>query len=331
MARQRVGARAAWHHVMNHGVSGRCVFPSPRDIAEFVRLLDEMSREFLVEIHAYCVLGSHYHLLLRATKGDVVRAMRHLDGTYAHRFHGRHDTDGPLFRGPHRALLVRANRHLLEVSRYIHLNPVEAGLVSRAEEWPHSSFRAYLDPAAAPRWLRTAVILGAFGSIGARRSYRRFVHAGIDPGTRDFYGRTRLRPVLAGDDFREEVLCRASSAPQGASREFFDHRLPGGPVTLSAMARAVSEEFGAPGGGLRLSPRGRTTAGALARGALVHAARRLAGYRLGEIAAWLGYSSRAGALRAAIRFQEAAESDPALAEQLASVVKRLEAGPSSRT
>lgn len=262
---------------MNRGASGRCLFPSPDDVALFLKLLAVLSERPLLEIHAYCVMGNHYHLLVRTSESDLDRAMDHLEGLYTRRFHRRHGTQGVLLRGRYRAIAVLPHRHLVNVSRYIHRNPVEAGLAARPEDWPHSSFRAYLNPAGAPSWLRTAAILGRFGSIGARENYRRFVDGGIDLGT----------------------------------------------VPLSTIARAVSEEFGVPETGLKPSARGQKRTLALARGALVHSARRL-GHRLREISGWIGYKSYEGATRAAIRFQEAAQSDSALARRLDSVMERLE-------
>lgn len=165
----RLGLDASWCHVMNRGAPARSPFPTRDDVAEFLGRVARLCERSLVEVHGYCVMDSHYHLLLRARERGLARLMRHLES-------------GCAFRGPTRVVLIRAKRQLLQVSRYIHLNPVEAGLAARPEDWPHSSFRAYLDPVDAPPWLRTSAILGAFGSIGARHRYRRFVEAGIDLG-----------------------------------------------------------------------------------------------------------------------------------------------------
>lgn len=327
----RIRFQGAWYHVMNRGAARREVFPASEDVADFLMLLGELVAQFLVEVHGYCVMGNHYHVLLRTPQVNLDRAMRHLDGVYAQRFHRRHGTDGPLFRGRYLAVLVQADRHLVHVSRYIHLNPVEAGLASRAEDWPHSSLRGYVDPARGPRWLRTSAVLGHFGSIGARQRYRQFVAAGIDPGTRDFYGRSRLRPVLGEDDFREEILRRAAALPPDAEREVPDQRLLAGPpVPLATVASAIGEAWGI---GAPALHRGSSAAGrsvGTARGAFVHAARRLGGHRLREIAAWLGYRSYTSVAKAAMRFRQAADESPDLRLRLAAVIEALEA-PRKRT
>ncbi len=292
------------------------------DVDDFKALLAELDERFRVEVHAYCLMGNHYHVLLRTPDANLSRVMRHLDGAYTQRFHRRRGTDGPLFRGRYHAVLVQADRHLLQVSRYIHLNPVEAGLVTRAEDWPHSSFRGYLDPVRAPRWLRTSAVLGHFGSIGTRQQYRRFVAMGLDPGTRDFYGRTRLSPVLGGDDFRERVRLEATAVDPEIAREIPELReLARTP--LATIGKELAEEFGMRPDALRVRPGRATRIEALARGAFVHAARRLGGWRLREIAAWLGYRSYASAAKAAVRFQVLAREDPGLVTRLASVSARL--------
>lgn len=317
----RIRFQGTWYHVMNRGAARREVFPSREDVTDFVNLLGEIVEGFPVEIHGYCVMGGHYHVLLRTPEAILDCAMRHLDGVYTRGFHQRHGTDGSLFREPHRAVIVKAGRHLVQVSRYIHLNPVEAGLAARAEDWPYSSLRGYLDPTRGPRWLRTSAVLGQFGPIGARQRYRQFVAAGIDPGTRDIYGRARLRPVLGEDEFREEILRRAGLLPHHVEHEDPDLRwLAGSPVPLATIARAIGEAWGIDADALRCGSRASSRPFGTARGAFVHAARRLGRHRLREIAAWLGYSSHEAAAKAAARFQEAAEHEPELRLRLAAAI-----------
>ncbi len=308
---------------MNRGAAGCRAFPSPEDAAEFLGLVGEICRTCPVEVHAYCVMGNHYHLLIRALGLDLERVMESLEGAYAIRHARRHGASGPSLGGKGLTLPVHRSRHLLVVSRYIHRNPVEAGLVTRPEDWPHSSFRAYLNPAFAPSWLRTAAILGAFGSIGARQRYRSFVEEGTGNWAGNSRGRARIGPMHADGDLREGILRRMAIS--------MNERGPAGPErapTLAMLARALSREFSVPEVEVRLRPAGRTAGGVLVRGALVHAALGLGRYRLREIAVWLGYRSTGSAVRAAIRFREAAVADRRLAERLRSVVERLRAKPS---
>ena len=308
---------------MNRGGSGRHVFPEGEDAAAFHEILADVAEQFGVEFHAYCLMGTHYHLLLRTRQPNLSRAMRHLDGVFTQRFHRRHGTDGALFRGRYKAILVQAERHLVAVSRYIHLNPVEAGLAGRPEDWPFSSYNGYLDWARAPSWLHTKNVLACFGSIGARIRYRRFVEQGIDPGTRDFYGRPRLRPILGDDEFRERIRQELGPIPDDQGRELPDLRFLVEPMPLGRIAAEVRATFGVDAIHLTAGKPPYRRQLALARGAFVLAARRLGGWRLREIAAFLGYRSYDAAWRAALRFRNSADNDPALASTLAAIVSRL--------
>jgi REP element-mobilizing transposase RayT len=318
----RIEYQGAWYHVMNRGASKRAVFLDTADRKHFLYLLAELQERFRVEIHAYCLMGNHYHLLVRTIEANLGRAMRHLDGVFTQRFHRKHGGDGALFRGRYRAILVQADRHLIHVSRYIHLNPVEGGLTPKPEQWKFSSYRAYLDPAWALPWISTGTILGWFGSIGARVRYRDFVEQGLDPGTRDFYGKKRIRPVLGDEEFREEIRKLASIENNPNHGEKSDLRLldHDGAVPLARIRNSVCAVFGVPESALHPRSRGNGRDHGLARGAFVHAARRLGGYRLTEIASWLGYRSYSAVAKAAERYANEALKDDELVRRLEEIL-----------
>jgi REP element-mobilizing transposase RayT len=142
-------------------LNGSALFPTPREADAFVTALGEIAERFAVEIHSYCAMGNHYHLLVRAQEDELLQAIAKLEAGFT--------TENA------RLLRMALGRHLLQVTRYIHRNPVEAGLVQRPEGWPWSSYRGYVDRLAAPVWLRTDAVLGWLGPIGARQRYRRYV------------------------------------------------------------------------------------------------------------------------------------------------------------
>lgn len=160
---------------MQRGTARRSVFVTDDDRRDYLSVLREVVGRSLAEVHAYCILGNHGHLLLRTPRTDLDPAVRFLGDTFARRHRARHGGCRPVFEAPCRCVQLRAGRHLVEVSRYLHRNPVEAGLVQAPGDWPFSSYRAYLDPAESPDWLVTATILGYLGSVGARERYRRLV------------------------------------------------------------------------------------------------------------------------------------------------------------
>ena len=164
MARPLPIVRAGgWYHVVNRGVNRSALFRTPQTTDAFVSALGEVAQRFAVEIHAYCAMGNHYHVLARGLEAELLRAIAPLEAGIA----------GTAERARLRRMAV--GRHLLQVTRYIHRNPVEAGLALRPADWPWSSYSGYLDRLDGPHWLRSEVVLGWLGSIGSRQRYRRYV------------------------------------------------------------------------------------------------------------------------------------------------------------
>jgi len=287
---------------MNRGAAGRPVFRSAADCTMFLQLLGEVSTIYGIEVHAYCLMLNHYHLLLHTPSAGLGRAMRHLDGVYTQRFNRRIETDGALFRGRYKSVLISEDSHLCCVSRYVHLNQVEAKLAARPEEYEASSYRAYLGLEISSPWLHTAATLERFQPGDSRQNYRRFVELGIDDETRAFYSKTRMRPVMGSGDFRKRMRKRAHAADAGSDPERPDYFLVTERPTLEAIAAAVCRAFEVSLTELRPALRGREGDSA-ARGAFVHLGREVGGQTLEAIARWIGYRSYAGASKAMGRLQ----------------------------
>ncbi len=279
----------------------------------FRRLLEQVSTIYDVEIHAFCLMGNHYHLLLRTPRAGLARAMRHLDGVYTQRFNRDTGTDGPLFRGRYRSVLVGDDSHLCCVSRYIHLNPLEAGLVARVEDYRNSSYRAYLGFDATPPWLSTVEILSRFEPANPRLDYRDFVESGVDSETREFYADTRTRPVLGSKEFREAMEARLRGTPAASDHERPGFRRVTERPTLETISNAVCRAFAVPPYDLRRDSRGNSRVSS-ARGALVLLGREIAGQPLRAIASWAGYRSYAGASKAMERLRVKMLRGPAIRE-----------------
>jgi len=286
---------------MNRAATGAAWLRDRAAAGSFLTRVGETCIAFPIDLHAYCLLPRHYHLLVRAEPDLLGAALAHLES----------ESGFPGSAAP-RAVPVAFGRHLMGVSRYIHLNPVDAGLVWRPEHWPYSSFRAYLGDVTAPGFVLTQAVLGRFGTIGARHRHRAYVYAGMDPGTRDGDGRPRwsalFRPGSSAEDFAwriEPVLTLRARRPAPASSVTSLHRL----------AQAVADAFEVPVAALR-SVRLGGPAAAVARGALVHAARAQGDHPLYEVAAFMGYASPAVTAAAAERFDRTLRLDRTLATRL---------------
>ncbi len=145
----------AYYHVMSRGRGHQTIFDETPDYQAFLTTLEEAYKRFGVEVHAYYLVGTHYHLLLKTPEANLSRVMRHINGVYTQRYNRIKQTDGPLFRGRYKAILVERDEYWLQLTRYIHRNPIEVRVprVRALEAYPWSSYPAYLNQVAAPTWL----------------------------------------------------------------------------------------------------------------------------------------------------------------------------------
>ncbi|MFP4240171.1 MAG: transposase [Rhodosalinus sp.] len=250
----RIEFEGAWYHVMNRGAAGRAVFRSDEQRQLFLDLLADLHDRFGVETHAYCLLDNHYHLLLRTPNANLSRAMRHLDGVYTQRHNRAEGRDGPLFRGRFRSIVVDADSYLLSVSRYIHRNPIEAGLTDDPAGYPWSSYPAYVGRARAPAWLHRRAVMSALGGRATAGRYRAFVESKADPDVDAFYAADRGASILGDEAFHERVRqqCANDAGEVPALRR--PAHTPSHGVIIDAVAAATGVD---PADIRASSPRGR--------------------------------------------------------------------------
>lgn len=167
----------AWYHIMNRGRRGEQIFLGYTDYIRFIELLQDTSEMWNLRIAAYCLMPNHYHLLVQTPDANISRCMRHIDGVYAQSFNRRHDCDGQLFRGRFKSILIEVDQYLLQLVRYIHRNPLKAGLVDRIEKYPWSSHKGYLSRADKWGWLYKDFLLSMLSKQKSEqlRMYRQFI------------------------------------------------------------------------------------------------------------------------------------------------------------
>lgn len=191
----RIQYPGAWHHVMNRGAARQDIFRDQRDRRRFLRLLTESVSRFGVEVHCYCLMGNHYHLLVRTPEPNLDAVVQHYASHYVRGFNARHGRDGPLFRARYRSILVESNSYVVAVSRYIHRNPLDLG-VSDLVNYEWSSLGAYVGTRRRPKWLTTRAILEEFGD---RRSYHHLVTGPYVSEIETIYRGAKL-PAVVGRD-----------------------------------------------------------------------------------------------------------------------------------
>lgn len=143
----------AWYHVMNRGRRGEAILSDDQDYVMFTELLKETSEMWNIRIAAYCLMPNHYHMLVQTPEANISRSMRHLNGVYTQRYNSRHKCDGQLFRGRYKSILIDTDSYLLQAVRYIHRNPLEAGLTDKMDSYQWSSHQGYISIAKKWDWL----------------------------------------------------------------------------------------------------------------------------------------------------------------------------------
>jgi putative transposase len=177
----RLEIPGAVYHVTSRGNAGADIFLDDDDRRLFLGVLTRAVGRFAWLCHAFCLMDNHYHLLLETPRPNLSRGMRSLNSVYAQAFNRRRRCRGHVFQGRFHAVLVEKERHLLELARYVVLNPVRARLVQTAVDWPWSSYRAAVGTAPCPSYLTLDWLLAQFGGerFRARERYRRFVAEGL--------------------------------------------------------------------------------------------------------------------------------------------------------
>jgi len=288
---------------MNRGAGGRDIFHTDNQRVLFLDLLADIVHLFRVEIHGFCLMDNHYHLLMHTPAGNLQHAMRHLNGVYTQRYNRLQNTDGALFRGRYKAILIEPDAYLLNVSRYIHLNPLAAGLLSSVEDYPWSSCRFYFGIVASPHWLQTGFVLSMLGRQGQQDLYRDFVEAGMDRETQEFYTKKRFPPVLGSDDFRERLRGKLLVDPEIPEIKKLE-AMP----SLAEIMQTVALVFGVPQKNILQIRQGRGRKNT-ARSAAIYCCRKIAGLSLREIADYFALGHYGSVSGAVSRFEKLIRED----------------------
>jgi len=153
----RIEYEGAYYHVLSRGNKLQAIFLSDQDRYTFLKTLGRMSERFEVDIIAFVLLNNHYHLLLRTNHPNLSKSMQWLGTTYTTIFNLNHSQKGHLFQGRFKSILVENEPYLMQLSYYIHRNPLRAGMVQRLIEFPWSSYPAYAYNRRRPDWLKSYI------------------------------------------------------------------------------------------------------------------------------------------------------------------------------
>jgi len=272
----RLEYEGAFYHVMNRGRGRQRIFDDDRYFQAFLQTLKEARQRFGLVIHAYCLMDNHYHLLLETPHANLSRSMRHINGVYTQRYNRLKNTDGPLFRGRFKSIVVDADTYLLPLSRYIHRNPIETKrpLVDDLSAYPWSSYPAYTQPAKKSDWLETQRVHGILGKNKKYSGYKAYVEQGVDEDILQFYNKGNLASVLGDKGFKESL---AQQADENEQNHIFE------PMAYDDLISIVGKVYKTPPEILLKPQYGKQQAN-VARKVAMYCCQYYGDYRLNEIA-----------------------------------------------
>lgn len=312
----RIAFPGALYHVTSRGNARAAVFLDEGDFARRQGWLRRTVETYGWCVHAFALMTNHDHLFVETAQANLSAGMQYLNGSYTSYFNRRHRRVGHLFQGRYKAILIESEGHYQEISRYIHLNPVRAGMVGRPEDWPWSSYAGYHWARRCVPWVTYGRVLGEFGRqpAVARQRYRRFVAAGLDQrldspldeavhgvvlGSERFVSRVRRLLARRADDRGVPTLRRLRSRP-----------------SMKRITRSVSARFGMDASAWVPGRR----EDSLGRAAAAYLARCRFGYSATAVADALGYAGPSSVSQAIRRIAAASSR---LAKALREIEEQL--------
>jgi len=288
------------------------------DFETFLSVLQEAALMFDARVAAYCLMSSHYHILLQTPAGNLSRAMRHINGVYTQRYNRRRHVDGQLFRGRFKSILVEEDTYLLQLLRYIHKNPIRANIVKNIREYPWSSHQGYVSNAKKWDWLHKRFLLGMFSErpFVAKKMYREFVVDKDSPEILSFFGKKNLASLFGSADFiqwiKEKYYLEKKHDEEPESRI----RSP----SIAEIKKAVCDAYGVDEQALLQTRRGHVNE---PRVMSMYLGRKLAGLSLAEIGSAFGARKYSSVGSVILRMERKLSNEKQLRKKVNNLKKKL--------
>lgn len=230
----RLEFEGAIYHITSRGNALDAIFLKDHDREQFLQILGQVVERYGWICHAYCLMSNHYHLLIETPDANLSQGMRQLNGIYTQWINRQHSRTGHVFQGRFKSIVVQKESHLLEIVRYVVLNPVRAGMVHGPGEWRWSSYRATAGQGEIPAFLSVDWLLRQFdGDISrAIQAYRKFVRQGHEATVWD---QVRSGNILGSEDFVNQLEPLLSAIRQNVDIPR-SQRLAGRPTLESIFA-----------------------------------------------------------------------------------------------
>lgn len=320
MARpQRIEYPGAFYHITSRGNEKGATFWHDRDRRKFLSLIDGVHQRYKILIHAFVLMHNHYHLLMETPQGNLSKVMHDLNSSYTGFINAIHERVGHLFQGRFKGILVDRDSYLLELSRYIHLNPVRAKIVRSPEEYPWSGMNYFLGKARPPAWMNIDFTLRMFSGSRciATAAYLEFMHE--DVGTTSPLNKTFAQCILGTEGFIAAVKEKYLAADH-IGQDVVRAKSLSARTTLDSISALVAAETGS---SVHVRTLVHTRKGNLGLRLFVLLAHRYTDRTLGDIAAYVGQMKPNAVAQTIFRIMPQLTQDKALQATMARIEAKL--------
>ncbi len=240
----RIEYEGAVYHVISRGNRGEYIFEEGTDKEVFIEILQKAVERYKIDVYAYSVMSNHYHLLIEPPHGALTKVMHYIGSSYGSYLRRTKGWTGHLFGGRYKSLCVDRESYLLELSRYIHLNPVKAGIVKRPEEYRWSSYGHYIGKKGKTDWVNREWLLQEYGKTyrRAQSKYKQYIEAGRKDPPKYPDEEIVGQALLGSEKFIHKVVKKLKT--DKAIGEVTAKRVFTGKVTLEEIYRAVCNYYG---------------------------------------------------------------------------------------
>lgn len=302
---QRILYPDAFYHVMNRGGARRLIYQNDDQRLLFLDLLKASGSKFNFEVHAYCLMGNHFHLLVRTPQANLSKAMHWITNRYSRQVNKEMRLDGSLFRGRFKAITVDADNYLAHVSRYIHLNPVKAKICARPHDYTWSSYKAYVDADSRPSWLHVDEVMLRIGLQAKPAHYVSFVENPSMPSLDEFFRRPGSAHILGSKQFQKYLMATIADSHL---RSLSAHDASDLELRFQRIVAAVESQMATSHDDILSPTQGRKS---WARSTAIYLTKRCLGSGNSQLGNWFGISHAAVSLSLQ-RFAERLGNDSAL-------------------
>ena len=311
----RIEYPGALYHITSRGNERKKIFIEDADKIKFLEILEDYHNRFNILIHGYVLMDNHYHLVVETPKGNLTKIMHGVNGRYTGSFNRKYRRSGHLFQGRYKGILVDKDAYLVQLSRYVHLNPVRAKIVERPEQYRWGSYPGYIGKSRECTWVEYPWILSTFGNDPktAKKKYQQYtedgLHTDIGNPTKNLYGQI----ILGGEEFIEKIKDMLKGKPLSSEiverKRLMENPQPDNVIKIVAEMFGVDEK--------EINGKGRANT---ARKAAIYFMQRYAGLSNEEVGKLFGGLHYSAVSKASARLRE----DIAKDKKLSKIIQRID-------